>query len=134
MFSYWLMVARNVATGEVKYFLSNAATDTPAEKLLRVAFTRWNVEHAFRVVKSEIGFGHFEGRSYVALMRHMILCLIVMGFVAEHTDRLRKKKSGDHAGTSVSSAEPALPDLAEESPQENRSSVHGRGHQLSPAA
>ena len=132
--TYWLIVAHNLATGEVKYFVSNAPADTPLEKLLRVAFTRWNVEHAFRVVKSEIGFGHFEGRSYVALMRHMILCLIVMGFVAEHTDRLRKKKSGDHDGTSVPCVEPALPDLAEESPRENRSSVHGRGHRLSPAA
>src|SRR5438067_10465284 len=93
--TYWLIVARNAATGEVKYFLSNAAADTPLAKLLRVAFTRWNVEHMFRVAKSEIGFGHFEGRSYVALMRHLILCLVVMGFVAEHTDRLRGEKSGD---------------------------------------
>ena len=89
--TYWLIVARNPATGEVKYFLSNAPVGTPVERLLRVAFTRWNVEHTFRVVKTEIGFSHFEGRSYVALMRHMILCLVTMGFVAEHTDRLRKK-------------------------------------------
>lgn len=132
--TYWLIVARNLATGEVKYFISNAPADTPLEKLLRVAFTRWNVEHTFRVAKSEIGFGHFEGRSYVALMRHMILCLIVMGFVAEHTDRLRKKKSRDHDGASVPSPEPALPDLAEESPRDNGSSLHGRGHRISPAA
>jgi SRSO17 transposase len=132
--TYWLIVARNLATGEVKYFISNAPADTPLEKLLRVAFTRWNVEHTFRVAKSEIGFGHFEGRSYVALMRHMILCLIVMGFVAEHTDRLRGKKPGDHDGTSVPSAEPALPDLADQSPPDNRSGTHDRGHRLSPAA
>jgi SRSO17 transposase len=132
--TYWLIVARNLATGEVKYFISNAPADTPLEKLLRVAFTRWNVEHTFRVAKTEIGFGHFEGRSYVALMRHMILCLIVMGFVAEHTDRLRGEKSGDHDGASVPSAEPALPDLADEPPQDNRSRIHGRGHRLSPAA
>lgn len=132
--TYWLIVARNLATGEVKYFISNAPADTPLEKLLRVAFTRWNVEHTFRVAKSEIGFGHFEGRSYVALMRHMILCLIVMGFVAEHTDRLRGEKSGDHDGASVPGAEPALPNLADESPRDNRSRIHGRGHRLSPAA
>jgi SRSO17 transposase len=132
--TYWLIVARNLATNEVKYFISNAPADTPLEKLLRVAFTRWNVEHAFRVAKSEIGFGHFEGRSYVALMRHLILCLIVMGFVAEHTDRLRGKKSGDHDGASVPGAEPALPDLADKSPPDNRSRIHGRGHRLSPAA
>jgi SRSO17 transposase len=132
--TYWLIVARNLATGEVKYFISNAPADTPVEKLLRVAFTRWNVEHAFRVAKSEIGFGHFEGRSYVALMRHMILCLIVMGFVAEHTDRLRGEKSGDHDGASVPGTEPTLPNLARESAQDNGSKAHGQGHRLSPAA
>jgi SRSO17 transposase len=132
--TYWLIVARNLATGEVKYFVANAPADTPVEKLLRVAFTRWNVEHAFRVAKSEIGFGHFEGRSYVALLRHLILCLIVMGFVAEHTDRLRGEKSRDHAGASVPSPEPALPDLAAEPPRNNGSRTHGRSHRLSPAA
>jgi SRSO17 transposase len=132
--TFWLIVARNVATGEVKYFLSNAPADTPVETLLRVAFTRWNVEHTFRVVKSEIGFGHFEGRSYVALMRHMILCLMVMGFVAEHTDRLRGEKSGDDDGASLPSAEPALPDLAGESPRDAGSRAYGRSHCLSPAA
>jgi SRSO17 transposase len=132
--TYWLIVARNVATGEVKYFISNAPADTPLVTLLRVAFTRWNVEHTFRVAKSEIGFGHFEGRSYVALMRHMVLCLLVMGFVAEHTNRLRGKKSGDHDGASVPGAEPTVPELAGESPQNTASKTHGRSHRLSPAA
>jgi SRSO17 transposase len=132
--TYWLIVARNLATGEVKYFFSNASADTPVSKLLRVAFTRWNVEHTFRVAKTEIGLGHFEGRSYVALMRHMILCLIVMGFVAEHTNRLRGEKTGDHDGTSVPGAEPALPDLADKSPPDDRTRTHNRGHRLSPAA
>ncbi len=59
--TYWLIVARNPGTGEVKYFVSNAPSDTPPERLLRLAFTRWNVEHGFRVAKSEIGFGHYEG-------------------------------------------------------------------------
>jgi SRSO17 transposase len=132
--TYWLLVARNLATGEVKYFISNAPADTPLEKLLRVAFTRWNVEHTFRVAKSEIGFGHFEGRSYVALLRHMILCLLVMGFVAEHTDRLRGEKSRDHDGASVPSVEPTLPDLAGKSPADHGSKAHSDGHRLSPAA
>jgi SRSO17 transposase len=132
--TYWLIVARNLATGEVKYFLSNAPADTPVETLLRVAFTRWNVEHTFRVAKSELGFGHFEGRSYVALMRHLILCLVVMGFSAEHTDRLRGEKSGDHDGTGMPGAEPTLPNLASESPFTNGATTHGRSHRLSPAA
>lgn len=132
--TYWLIVARNVATGEVKYFISNAPVDTPLEKLLRVAFRRWNVEHSFRVAKSEIGFGHFEGRSYVALMRHMILCMLVMGFVAEHTDRLRGEKSGDHAGASVPRTEPTLPRVAGGSSPNDRRRAHSRSHRLPPAA
>lgn len=132
--TYWLIVARNTETGQMKYFLSNASMDTPLETLLRVAFRRWNVEHTFRVAKSEIGFGHFEGRSYVALMRHQILCLLVLGFVAEHTDRLRGEKPGDHAGANVPSIEPALPCLAGKPPQNYTGSAHSRGHRISPAA
>jgi SRSO17 transposase len=132
--TYWLIVARNLTTGEVKYFISNAPADMPVEKLLRVAFSRWNVEHTFRVAKSEVGFGHFEGRSYVALMRHMIMCLVVMGFVAEHTDRLRGEKPGDHDGAGLPSVEPTLPDMADESPGDDGNSVHGGSHRLSPAA
>jgi SRSO17 transposase len=132
--TYWLIVARNLATGEIKYFLSNTPADTPVEKLLRVAFCRWNVEHAFRVAKTEIGLSHFEGRSYVAMMRHMVLCLVVMGFVAEHTDRLRGEKSGDDDGTSVPGVEPTVSNLASEPPQVDRRGAHSRGHRLSPAA
>jgi len=132
--TYWLLVARNVATGEVKYFVSNAPPDTPLEKLVRVAFRRWNVEHTFRVSKSEIGFGHFEGRNYVALMRHLILCLLTLGFVAEHTDRLRGGKSRDHVGAGVPSAEPAVRGLADQPAGDIGLGAYVRGHCLSPAA
>jgi SRSO17 transposase len=89
---YWLMVARNQRTQEVKYFVSNAPRKTKLKLLLRVAFCRWNVEHAFRLAKSEIGFGHYEGRKYKGLIRHMILCTLVMLFLAEQTQRLRGEK------------------------------------------
>src|SRR3954453_18622557 len=54
--TYWLIWASNDATGEEKFFLSNAAADTPVETLVRVAFRRANVEHSFRVCKTELGF------------------------------------------------------------------------------
>ena len=102
---YWLIVARNVSTGELKYFVSNAPAHTSLRKLLRVAFQRWNVEHMFRVCKSEIGFGHYEGRNYVGLTRHLILCLLTMTFVADETERLRGEKPGGDFGASMSSPE-----------------------------
>jgi len=110
--TYWLIVAENIETHEIKYFVSNAPPQTDLKKLLRVAFSRWGVEHAFRLVKSEIGFSHFEGRTYTGLHRHMILCQLTMLFVAEQTDHLRGEKSGDHPGADGSGAERDLSPLA----------------------
>jgi hypothetical protein len=89
--TYWLIWARNLRTGEEKYFVSNASRRSSLRRLLRVAFTRWNVEHSFRLSKGEIGFRHFEGRSYVALMRHLVLCCVTLTFVADQAERLRGK-------------------------------------------
>jgi SRSO17 transposase len=105
----WLIVARRPSTGEVKYFVSNAPADAPVARLVRVAFTRWNVEHCFRVSKTEIGLTHYEGRNYVGLMRHLVLCLVVLGFVALHAERLRGEKSGGDVGASVPRVERPLP-------------------------
>ena len=99
--TYWLIWAKNVATGEEKYFLSNAPADAKLQTLVRVAFRRWNVEHTFRVGKSELGFTHYEGRSYTGLLRHQTLCLLMLTFVAGHTERLRGKKSGGDAGAGL---------------------------------
>jgi SRSO17 transposase len=99
--TYWLIWAKNVATGEEKYFLSNAPARAKLERLVRVAFRRWNVEHGIRLAKSEIGFTHYEGRDYTALMRHQTLCLLMLSFVAEHTERLRGEKSGADDGAGV---------------------------------
>lgn len=49
------------------------------------------IEHLFRIAKQEVGFTHFEGRNYRALMRHLTLALVVMGFASEQAAALRKK-------------------------------------------
>jgi SRSO17 transposase len=108
----WLITARNVETAEVKYFVSNAPPQTALLTLLKVAFCRWNVEHAFRLVKTEIGFGHFEGRSWKGLLRHMILCQAVMLFAAEQTTRLRGEKPGADDGADGPCLEHRLPAMA----------------------
>jgi len=71
-----LIVARNVLTGEVKYFVANRV---PGEKgvtlrwLLRVAFGRWSVERCFRVAKDELGMDHYQVRGWRCLHRHFYL-------------------------------------------------------------
>jgi SRSO17 transposase len=131
---YWLLWARNVRTGEEKYFVSNAPARTPLRRLLRVAFCRWNVEHEFRVSKSEIGFRHFEGRSYVGLMRHLTLCLVTLTFAAGQAVRLRGEKSGGDDGAGVPGPELGLHGMAGPVAGDNSTAEHVRGHPLSPAA
>ena len=131
--TYWLIWARNVATGEEKYFLSNAAPQEQVEKLVRVAFRRWHVEHAFRVGKSELGFSHYEGRNYTGMMRHQTLCLLMLTFVAEHTERLRGEKSRGDDGTDLRGAEPAVPGMAGEQARHESPPAQALDHRLSPA-
>lgn len=110
-----LLMARNRETGEIKYFIARSRRRVHIRRLLAVAFTRWNVEHIFRVGKSEVGLTHFEARSYVSLKRHLALCLVVLAFVALHAMRLRGGKSGPDLGASVPGAEvrvPAIPEPA----------------------
>jgi SRSO17 transposase len=132
--TYGLIVARNAATGGVKYFVSNASADAPLERLLRVAFPRWNVGHGFRVAKSGIGLGHYEGRNYTGMMRHMLLCLAAPGFVAGQADRLRGEKSGRDAGAGVPGVGPTVRGGAGEPAGDERVGAYVRSHRLSPAA
>jgi SRSO17 transposase len=132
--TYWLIWARNVRTGEEKYFVSNAPPRTSLGRLLRVGFSRWNVEHCFRVCKSELGFRHFEGRNYVALMRHMVLCCVTLTFVAGQTDRLRGEKSRDDDGAGVRGAEPTVRGVAGGLAGDEPVAEQVSGHFLSPAA
>jgi SRSO17 transposase len=126
-----LIVAINEATAEVKYFLSNA-TAAPVTRLLAVAFRRWTVEHSFRLGKQEAGLMHYEGRDYTGLIRHLILVLVVLGFVATQTGRLRGGKSARHGGTSVPGVKPAVRDDLSSSARSSRSAACQHGHSLSP--
>jgi SRSO17 transposase len=126
-----LIVAINEATAEVKYFLTNALTG-PLARVLAVAFRRWTVEHAFRLGKQEAGLLHFEGRDYIGLTRHLVLALVVLGFVATHTERLRGEKSADHGGTSVPGVEPALCTDLPPSSGNSGATPHERSHLLPP--
>jgi SRSO17 transposase len=104
---YTLVAAINEATGELKYFLTNA-TEAPLSRVLAVAFRRATIEHSFRVAKTEAGLSHYEGRQYVGLVRHLILGLVVLGFVSIHTDRLRGEKPAGDDGAGVPGAERAV--------------------------
>lgn len=128
-----LVAAVNEATGEVKYFLTNAAAE-PLARVLAVAFRRFTVEHAFRLGKQEAGLMHYEGRDYTGLMRHLTLALVVLGFVATHTERLRGEKPADHGRAGVPGAEPAVRGRVPPAAGHPRGAARQRRHPLPPAA
>ena len=128
-----LVVAVNEATAEVKYFLTNA-TSAPLTRVLAVAFRRSTVEHAFRLGKQEAGLMHYEGRDYTGLMRHLTVALVVLGFVATHTQRLRGEKPAGDGRAGVPGVEPAVRGRVPPATGRPRGAAHQRGHPLSPAA
>jgi DDE superfamily endonuclease len=89
-----LIVARNVLTGELKYFVSNRV---PGRRdrgrritlrwLLCVAFQRWSVESCFRQAKEELGLDHYEVRGWRCVHRHFYLTQLSHLFCA----RIRQK-------------------------------------------
>ena len=77
-----LIVARNVLTGEVKYFLSNrvpgdrnpvTGQSVTLRWLLKVAFGRWSIESCFREGKEELGLDHYEVRGWRCVHRHFFV-------------------------------------------------------------
>ena len=88
------VAARNVLNREeVKYFVSDAAA-APTGAPLLVGLTRWPVERCFEDSKSELGFDHWEGRSYLGLKRHQIVSAVSYWLLAEARRELRGEKAG----------------------------------------
>lgn len=87
-----LIIARNVRTGEWKYFLSNQVPGRRGwtlRSILRVAFGRWEVEGCFREAKEELGWDHFECRGWRCVHRHLYATILSQLFCA----RVRAKLS-----------------------------------------
>ncbi|AWM35698.1 hypothetical protein GobsT_66180 [Gemmata obscuriglobus] len=131
--TYWLVWACSDHTGEEKFLVSNAPAECTAEALVRVGFRRAAVEHVFRICKSELGFTHFEGRNYVALRRHLCLCVAMLEFVAEHTQQLRGGKSPGDRGAGVPGPGPTEPRVARAGPGNDDTGLGAGGPRVPPA-
>jgi len=91
-----LIVARNVRTEEIKYFLSNRVvgrSGVTLRWLLRVAFGRWSIESCFRVAKEELGMDHFEVRGWRCIHRHYY----ITGLSSFFCSRLRQQLDPDQS-------------------------------------
>lgn len=89
-----LVVARDVLNRDVvKFFLGEAPAETPVATVLLVGFSRWHEERCFEDEKTELGFDHYEGRTYCGLIRHQRLTALAHLFCGRVKERLRGEKS-----------------------------------------
>jgi len=63
------------------YWLSTLPEDTPIAELARLAKIRWRIEHDYRELKTGLGLGHFEGRSFTGWHRHVTLAVLAQAFI-----------------------------------------------------
>lgn len=84
----WLVIRRNVDNpAELKFYFSNAPAQTPVLELVRLSGLRWPIEMIFEESKGELGFDHYETRSWLGWQHHILLVSLAHHFLV----RLRLK-------------------------------------------
>jgi len=70
------LVRRSLSHPEkLRGYLCCCKEDTPLSNLVRVAETRWTVEMCFAETKGDVGFDHYEVRSWQGWYRHITLAM-----------------------------------------------------------
>jgi SRSO17 transposase len=83
----WLLVQWQ-PDGEISVALSNLPEDTPLDVLVTGWRGRWDIECGYRQLKHELGFDHFEGRSWRGFHHHAVMTFLAYGFLALERARL----------------------------------------------
>ena len=80
----WLLGERPVPgkRGEVKWYFSDLPTDTPLQRLVELAHSRWPMEQFYEDAKGECGLDHYQGRRWDGLHRHLALVMLAYSFLA----------------------------------------------------
>ncbi|RLG32041.1 IS701 family transposase [Methanosarcinales archaeon] len=87
----WLILRRNVVSGELKAYLSNAPADVSLTELVRISGMRWPIETCFEEGKQHIGMGDYQVRSWLGWHHHMTLCILAHFFLVRLRLRLGDK-------------------------------------------
>ena len=78
----WLLCEQDLgATPRTKYFFVNLPATASLKHLVRLAHQRWAIEQQYQELKTELGFDHFEGRSYPGWQHHVVLTAVAYAFL-----------------------------------------------------
>jgi SRSO17 transposase len=81
----WLLIRRNLTTGELAFYRCYAPTPMPLMALVRIAGIRWAVEESFQAAKGQVGLDHYQVRGWRAWYRHVTLVMLALAFLAALT-------------------------------------------------
>lgn len=78
----WLIIRRKLEDPtEIKYYFSNAPANIDPAELVRMSGLRWPVEIILRAGKVEVGFDHYELRSWIGWHHHMLFVFLAHHFL-----------------------------------------------------
>lgn len=100
----WLLIRRNIKTGEHAYYLCAAPKRISATDLALAAGQRWAIEICFETAKQETGLDEYEVRSWDGWYRHITLSMLALAFltVIRLTAMSRKQSRSKSAATGAS--------------------------------
>jgi len=80
----WLLGERPMPSerGDLKWYFSTLAADTPLHRLVELAHSRWPIEQFYEDAKGECGLDHYQGRRWDGLHRHLALVMLAYSFLA----------------------------------------------------
>lgn len=67
--------------GDWKYYFSDFPADTPLKRIVDYAHRRWHVDRFYEDAKNELGWGDYQGRSWVGFHRHIIIVMLTYSFL-----------------------------------------------------
>lgn len=94
----WLLLEQREE--EVKAWLCWGFNEASLEDLVRMAHHRWVIEDAFGLMKGELGFDHFEGRTWPGVHHHVSLVMLGLAFL-----QWQRVKAGLEESTEAASPE-----------------------------
>ena len=87
-----LLVMRTINRSQTWYFLAQKGTKLDVAGLVRVASHRHHIEQVFEMAKGEVGFDHYEVRSWIGWHHHITLSMLALWFLVLERRRLGKKR------------------------------------------
>ena len=89
----WLLCeAEGDRTPRLKYYFVNLPASASVRAQVRLTHQRWAIEQQYQELKTELGFDHFEGRTWPGWQHHVVLTAVAHAYIQR--ERLRRGAAG----------------------------------------